>query len=350
MDLSFLDNKDPAILQQVIQRLLYGVNTSIPGTVQSFDSTNQTVIVTPNIRQIVTALNGTSIKQQLPDLIQVPCVFPYSTSTGFSLTFPVGKGDQCLIIFSQRSIDNWHKYGRVQDPVELTMPRAHSLCDGIAIVGLIALPNAIPSWQNDGVVMRNTNLGRYVKVSNAGIDVVCCAPDWSDEVNYPVSTNVKYGSAYYVCTKQNGPNNVVGVRHPDNTDTDPEYVDTSNYTVDQIVQHSGSKYICIAANGPGTLAGVQGTANPLFWSLVSFWSSVTGFGDSTISLTQNTIAISAPTINIKGNVFVSGTMSGVTANDPILTGNGISHSGKTINAVHVHSGVRAGPDNSGGVV
>ena len=78
--------------------------------------------------------------------LSVPCIFPYSITSNLSLTFPVSEGDQCLLIFSQRSIDNWHKLGGIQDPVEDKYPRAHSLSDAIAILGLIPKSEAIKNF------------------------------------------------------------------------------------------------------------------------------------------------------------------------------------------------------------
>lgn len=49
------------------------------------------------------------------------------------MTFPIKKDDECLVIFSDLSIDNWWESGNVQNPVE---QRRHDLSDGMAIFGL----------------------------------------------------------------------------------------------------------------------------------------------------------------------------------------------------------------------
>lgn len=172
MDLILAKDGDPVILQQTINRfILSNINTSIPGTIQTFDQATQIATVTPNIRAIENKMDGTTTTVQLPDLIQVPCVFPYSTTTGFALTFPIEKGDQCLLIFAQRSIDNWQEFSRVQDPAESKFPRAFSLSDAIAIPGLIPKPNAIQSWQNDGIELRNTDRSVHIKVERDNIEL-----------------------------------------------------------------------------------------------------------------------------------------------------------------------------------
>lgn len=52
---------------------------------------------------------------------------------GASLFIPPKVGDWCLLCFNDRDIDNWWYSGEVRTPAS---PRAHSLSDGIAIVGV----------------------------------------------------------------------------------------------------------------------------------------------------------------------------------------------------------------------
>ena len=173
MDNSFLKSDDPKILQQVISRMLLDVNTSMPGTIKSFDKKNQTATIIPNIRSVVNKTDGTSSTRQLPELKNVPCLFPYSANSGFSLTFPVKEGDQCLLIFSQRSIDNWQENGKVNDPVEVSYPRAHSLVDAVAIVGAIPEPDAIQDFNEDAIEIRNKDRSSVVTVGNSNITIKC---------------------------------------------------------------------------------------------------------------------------------------------------------------------------------
>ena len=58
----------------------------------------------------------------------MPVVFP--GNSGYGIKFPVRKGDEVLVVFSDLSIDNFWKNGGVQNPIE---SRRHDLSDGIAI-------------------------------------------------------------------------------------------------------------------------------------------------------------------------------------------------------------------------
>lgn len=294
MDNSFLKKDSPEALQQIITRTLFDVNTSMPGTVKSFNAKNQVAVVTPNIRMIQNSLNGTSKTIQMPDLIEVPCIFPYSTTSGFSLTFPVKVGDQCLLIFSQRSIDNWHKYGRVQDPVEKNFPRAHSLSDAICIVGLIAKPNAISDFSEDSIEIRNKTRRVRVRVKDTEVEVMNCAginpTKWIEETTYFPGSEVSIESGRTFVAKE------------ENSATYP-------------------------------------LGNEDKWLAMPF---------SLLTMNDSSVILKSPTITLEGDVIVAGTMSGIGGVTPVATIAGIVHKGATpdkdivIDKDHIHKGVTTG--------
>jgi hypothetical protein len=55
------------------------------------------------------------------------------------LTMPITKGDQCIILFNDRNIDNWYYSGAIDVP---DTPRAHNVSDAIALVGIRNLKTA----------------------------------------------------------------------------------------------------------------------------------------------------------------------------------------------------------------
>lgn len=104
--------------------------TALPGIVQSFDPDALTVSVQPAVRGSIADERGAVAAINLPLLPDVPVVFPHGG--GFSLTFPISPGDECLVVFASRCIDGWWQSGGVQAPAE---QRMHDLSDGIAIPG-----------------------------------------------------------------------------------------------------------------------------------------------------------------------------------------------------------------------
>ena len=139
-------------IKQGIESRVKDLHTSMPGIVQSFDAALQLATVQPAIRRIFVTREGDKeilVPTDLPILINVPVVFP--RGGGFSLTFPVAEGDECLLVFCERSIDNWHQTGKVKTP---GAKRFHSLSDATAFVGLSSLPNKVPNYDDTNVQIK----------------------------------------------------------------------------------------------------------------------------------------------------------------------------------------------------
>lgn len=133
-------------IKQGVESRLKELHTSLPGIVETFDPETQLASIQPAIKRVFTSREGDIellTPSDLPILINVPIVFP--RGGGFSLTFPVKKGDECLLVFCERSIDNWHKEGGVQLP---SARRFHSFSDATAFVGLSSLVNKIPDYDD----------------------------------------------------------------------------------------------------------------------------------------------------------------------------------------------------------
>jgi hypothetical protein len=61
------------------------------------------------------------------------CPVLWQGGGGVTAVFPIAAGDECLVVFSSRCIDNWWALGGVQDAPEFRM---HNLSDGFALVGV----------------------------------------------------------------------------------------------------------------------------------------------------------------------------------------------------------------------
>lgn len=121
-------NSQSQIDQNNAADIMFRIRCAIPAIIQSYDPGTNTVEAQPAIRERLVMEDGSIQYINLPLLINVPVVFPSSGSA--SITFPISKGDECLIIFSDLAIDNFWTSGLVQNPIEV---RRHDLSDGIAI-------------------------------------------------------------------------------------------------------------------------------------------------------------------------------------------------------------------------
>lgn len=161
---------NPPGLEEVLDALqretLKAVNCARIGVIQSFDPGGAGVAATVSVQiaqqQVVSITpEGVRTIQQYPLLLKVPVLFP--AGGGFVLTFPIAAGDECLVVFNDRELDNWLATGAGSTP---TTPRAHSLSDGIAIVGLRSNPRALQGIATDETQLRNESGNTFVGIKN----------------------------------------------------------------------------------------------------------------------------------------------------------------------------------------
>ena len=136
------------------------LHTMMPGIIVSFDPDKQTAVVQPAIKRIFTEKGAVN----LPVCVDVPVAFPGGGD--FFLTFPVKPGDECILGFSERAIDNWYASGGAQAPAEY---RLHDLSDGIAQVGLNSQPKKLTALQMTGAELRTRSRSTYIRLEDGTI-------------------------------------------------------------------------------------------------------------------------------------------------------------------------------------
>ena len=148
--------------QVISENIGFKTHVALPAIVQSFNAQAQTVDVQPTIRERVILEDNSISYQQYPLLINVPILYPQAGD--YSITFPIKRGDECLVIFSDISIDNWWLYGNVQNPIE---QRRHDLSDGIAIFGLKNQSKLVGQSVSNSLVIKNGN-GNMISLDSSG--------------------------------------------------------------------------------------------------------------------------------------------------------------------------------------
>lgn len=136
----------PGVIRQGITNYMKDVHTALPGKIISFDSITQTAEVQLLLRRIFKGNKALD----LPKLINVIVWLP--RAGGFSITFPIKEEDECLVLFSERSLDNWFKQSNVQTPTDFRM---HSLSDAICLVGMSSEPKVIQEYDVENFQIRN---------------------------------------------------------------------------------------------------------------------------------------------------------------------------------------------------
>ena len=161
-----------ATLQSAMRGSQAGLWTALPGIITDVSQLGPrgTVTVQPAIQGVVSTPEQVRSYVSMPLLPDVPVIFP--RGGGYTLTFPIAVGDECLCVFSSRCIDNWWAQGGVQPPFE---QRMHDLSDAFALVG----PFSQKTWLGGiagGAQLRSNDGTMSVTLDGAGGIVTIKAP------------------------------------------------------------------------------------------------------------------------------------------------------------------------------
>jgi hypothetical protein len=159
--------------------LAAGLWVALPGTVAGTGNlaSQQTIEVQPTIQGIQTSKTLVSTFVDLPELPDVPVIFPGGGD--YVATFPIQTGDECLVVFSSRNIDNWWQSSGVQPPMD---QRSHDLSDGFALVGPRSKPKAITAFSTTTMQLRSLDATVMVELDQ---------PNGMVNIVAPVSINCK---------------------------------------------------------------------------------------------------------------------------------------------------------------
>lgn len=114
-------------MQSLIQNALVEINVAIPAKIISYDPQTVRATVKPSIPKRLS--NGETL--QAPQIVNVPVCFPMAdvNEAIAQITLPMKANDGVLLVFSQRSLENWLS-GNEQAPDD---PRLFDLSDAFAI-------------------------------------------------------------------------------------------------------------------------------------------------------------------------------------------------------------------------
>jgi len=121
------------------------LNCHAIGTIYSFDPATQTCQATINYKQTYYRDSKTGVQEtyfeDYPPVVGAPVII--LAGGGANLTFPIKQGDECLILFNDRDIDNWWASGQTK---ENKRGRMHSFTDAIVLVGLRSLAKTVTNY------------------------------------------------------------------------------------------------------------------------------------------------------------------------------------------------------------
>ena len=141
--------------------------TSMPGIIVSFNAGAQTAVVQLAITATVENENAAPSNMKIAVISDVPVEFP--SGGGYTLTFPVAAGDECMVDFCARCIDSWWQSSGVQNPVSA---RIHDLSDAVCRVGVRSKPRAVGGISTSSVQLRSDDGGNYVEIAGSNVNIV----------------------------------------------------------------------------------------------------------------------------------------------------------------------------------
>lgn len=159
------------VLNLFKQQILLALNCHAIATIQSFNAAAQTVTATVNYQKTFFEMNSRT-KNYDPVLVDYPLIVdcPAVIMGGGTkaLTFPIAKGDQCIILFNDRDMDKWFSGARSGPPAS---GRLHAFADAIALVGIRSKANPLDGYDTARAVLKDFDGGSMVGVGGSKVKV-----------------------------------------------------------------------------------------------------------------------------------------------------------------------------------
>lgn len=241
-------------MRLALEALQSRIWTALPCVVQAFPAASgldpMMLDAQPLIAGSYLNSKGQTVTLQMPLLVDVPVQFP--SGGGATLTFPIKKGDECLVTFSARCIDAWWQLGAGTGSSPGQVPpdaRMHNLSDGIAHVGIrskkrsfVVDPNFAQLRTDDGAAGISLNVttgdiqlsttkgnisvfatgaGKIVHVTApGGINLNGVTIDSSGNVNAPGNV-LSQGTVTGTVNVKNGAGTTLGTHNHGNSSSNP---------------------------------------------------------------------------------------------------------------------------------
>lgn len=116
-------------LRAVLAARLAQVHTCLPGQIESYDPIKQSASVKLTIKNVIPYADGTGEDElDYPVIPDVPVAHPRAGA--WRIHLPLSQGDHVMVMFAERSLDQWRSLGGIQNPLDL---RSHDLSDAVAV-------------------------------------------------------------------------------------------------------------------------------------------------------------------------------------------------------------------------
>lgn len=161
-----------------------------------FNPQTMTVSVQPSVQEVI-RVDGIPTLTTLPILDDVPISLP--RAGGWSLTFPIAIGDECLLVFADMSFDHWWESGGVQKQPDGKLYR-HDIGDAMAIFGITSQPRALADYATDSAQLRSDDGSVVIDLASGQITLTAPATVVTSGSGTPMPLMTKAFYDYFVAS------------------------------------------------------------------------------------------------------------------------------------------------------
>ena len=147
------------------------IRTTTIGTIEKYDAATQMATVKLACNQVVDTLDQNFLSLEPGTLIEVPVEF--HRCGNFAITFPIRKGDDCVVTFFEQGISHWlyenrRKYKVTNGRPEAAATRKFDSSDAICRVVVGNMAHTIGGFNTDGLEIRNMAGGQKITLHSNG--------------------------------------------------------------------------------------------------------------------------------------------------------------------------------------
>lgn len=164
----------PEVIRTIIDQVMVQMYVCLPAKIVEYDASTQYASVQIQLKKKYE--NGDVVAQ--PVIPNVPVKHPRAAGGKTYIHLPIKKDDDVMLVFSQRSLDNWKTQGGMQDPADR---RKFHITDAFALIGGSSIPDAFEVNDPDSIEIQNQsgkiqvkpdgtlNLGDYAPSKSAAL-------------------------------------------------------------------------------------------------------------------------------------------------------------------------------------
>jgi len=150
-------------MKNLMMDTIRDIHTVIPAKIESFDPDRCVASVLPYGK----FKKPDGMMMDYPKISDVPVYVMQSGGQSATIAFPVKSGDECLLLFSEQTLDTWRTGAKSDTDLRFDLSNA------VAIVGMFSKPNPLmkTAVEKDAVII-DRNGTRITLLPSGGVEII----------------------------------------------------------------------------------------------------------------------------------------------------------------------------------